>query len=180
MLANQIKIELSSLTHDPHQRLGQQYLNYLREYGVDIGSISDEAKLVYSTLWESTDPEEIWNLLDELAGLVNGLQAEKIPLSSSEVELINTPIETSDKLLKVAKEFKETGFKAKPLTPEELEKYDITQEEISAASKGISLSQSSDDPFDSDDWMSNDLGEIDPDSYQEQEDDGCEGGACKI
>mgnify|MGYP001162482863 FL=1 len=24
------------------------------------------------------------------------------------------------------------------------------------------------------------LGEIDPESYQEQEDDGCEGGACKI
>lgn len=24
------------------------------------------------------------------------------------------------------------------------------------------------------------LGEIDPDSYQEQDDDGCEGGACKI
>ena len=24
------------------------------------------------------------------------------------------------------------------------------------------------------------LGEIDPESYREQEDDGCEGGACKI
>jgi len=24
------------------------------------------------------------------------------------------------------------------------------------------------------------LGDIDPESYQEQEDDGCEGGACKI
>lgn len=24
------------------------------------------------------------------------------------------------------------------------------------------------------------LGEIDPESYQEQDDDGCEGGACKI
>lgn len=36
-------------------------------------------------------------------------------------------------------------------------------------------------PIDEDDpFAGMELGSIDPESYQEQEDDGCEGGACKI
>ena len=65
----------------------------------------------------------------------------------------------------------------------ESQEQQLSQQAQPAAQESSALDSAALDSADWDDVSFLDdmqLGDIDPESYQEQEDDGCEGGACKI